>query len=267
MNMKYSSILSIFVALFVLAACGGGQQSSDQQSANSGETMDSEQTEASGPNTLTAAEKEEGWKLLFDGESTEHWRGYNDEKFPESGWQVEDGILSVLSSDGSVEGRGGDIVTKKEYDDFILKLEWRVSKGGNSGIFYAGIEQDEKAIYWSAPEMQILDNANHPDANRGKNGNRKAGSLYDLIPADPQNFTGHGEWQQVKIVVDGPHVEHWQNGEKVLEYDRWTPEWYEMIRDSKFNEHVEFGDAKKGHIGLQDHGHKVDFRNIKIKEL
>ncbi len=264
--MKSSTLMTFLLSFLLLTACGSGEQQ-DQQTEMKAETASTKQMESAEPNTLTKAEKEDGWKLLFDGESTEHWRGYNDEKFPEEGWEVKDGILTVLSSDGSVEGRGGDIVTKKKYEDFILKLEWRVSEGGNSGIFYAGIEQDGIPIYWSAPEMQVLDNANHPDANKGKNGNRQAGSLYDLIPAQPQNFTGHGKWQQVKIVVDGNHVEHWQNGEKVLEYDRWTPEWYEKIRNSKFADHPEFGDAKKGYIGLQDHGNKVDFRNIKLKEL
>ncbi len=265
--MKFSSLITLSTAFMLLIACGSGEQPDNPQSENNGEQMSTEQTEATGPNTLSAAEKEDGWKLLFDGESTDQWRGYNDDKFPEKGWVTDDNMLTVKESDGSVEGYGGDIITKKEYDDFILKLEWRVTKGGNSGIFYSAIEQDDIPVYWSAPEMQVLDNANHPDANRGKNGNRQAGSLYDLIPADPQNFTGHGEWQKVKIVVDGSHVEHWQNGEKVLEYERWTPEWYELIRDSKFKDHPEFGDAKKGHIGLQDHGNTVNFRNIKIKEL
>lgn len=134
-------------------------------------------------------------------------------------------------------------------------------------VFYRAIEQEDVAIYWSAPELQILDNVNHPDADRGENGNRKAGSLYDLIPAAPQTFTGHGEWQKVMIVAEGPKVEHWLNGTKVLEYELWTPDWYEMIRNSKFVDHPEFGDAREGHIGLQDHGTRASFRNIMIKEL
>lgn len=218
-------------------------------------------------NTLTAEERADGWELLFDGETTDEWRGYNDESFPDAGWVVEDGVLTIRGSDGSVEGSGGDIVTKKSYDDFVLKLEWKISEGGNSGIFYRALEQPTQAIYWSAPEMQVLDNANHPDANRGEDGNRKAGSLYDLIPADPQTFTGHGEWQDVMIVADGNHIEHWLNGEKVLEYNLWTPEWYQMIRDSKFRNHPEFGDMREGLIGLQDHGTTAHFRNIMIKEL
>ena len=218
-------------------------------------------------NTLTPEERANGWELLFDGETTEGWRGYDSEAFPESGWTINDGVLTIQGSDGGVSGSGGDIVTTGTYDDFVLKLEWKISEGGNSGIFYRGIEQPSQPIYWSAPEMQVLDNANHPDANRGEDGNRKSGSLYDLIPAEPQTFTGHGEWQQAMIVADGSHIEHWLNGEKVLEYNLWSGDWYSMIRDSKFQGHPEFGDAHEGRIGLQDHGTTAHFRNIMIKEL
>lgn len=218
-------------------------------------------------NTLTQKEKDNGWTLLFDGETTDGWRGYNKGKFPEEGWKVEGGNLIVMESGGDVSGQGGDIVTTSTYDDFVLKLEWKISEGGNSGIFYRILEQETQPSYWSAPEMQVLDNENHPDANKGEMGNRKSGSLYDLIPAKPQTFTGHGKWQQVKIVADGAHIEHWLNGEKVLEYELWTPEWYEMVRDSKFKCHPEFGDAHAGRIGLQDHGNRASYRNIKIKEL
>jgi hypothetical protein len=212
------------------------------------------------PNTLTAEERAEGWTLLFDGSTPEGWRGYGQAAFPDRGWTVEDGVLTV-------DGAGGDIVTTETYSDFVLRLEWKIAKGGNSGIVYCAVEHPDRAIYWSAPEMQILDNAHHPDAPRGENGNRKAGSLYDLIPADPQPFTGHGKWQEVMIVVEGGHVEHWLNGRKVLAYELWTPEWYRMLRDSKFRSHPEFGDAREGHIGLQEHGTTAHFRNIKIKTL
>lgn len=214
-------------------------------------------------NALTDEEKEEGWNLLFDGESTDEWRVYNGDTFPESSWIVEDNVLTFKPG-----GEGGkDIITREKYENFILKLEWKIAEGGNSGIFYKVMEQPNQAIYWSAPEFQLLDNENHPDAERGENGNRKSASLYDLLPADPQNANPYGEWNSAKIVVDGSHVEHWQNGSKVLEFEMWTPEWYEMIRNSKFREHPEFGDAREGHIGLQDHGDKVSFRNIKIRSL
>lgn len=214
-------------------------------------------------NGLTDEEKEEGWKLLFDGESTDQWREYNGDTFPESNWIIEDNTLTFRPG-----GEGGkDIITREKFENFILKIEWKIAEGGNSGIFYKVMEQPNQAIYWSAPEFQLLDNENHPDAEQGENGNRKSASLYDLIPADPQNANPSEEWNSAKIVVDGSHVEHWQNDTKVLEFELWTPEWYEMIRNSKFREHPEFGDARKGYIGLQDHGNKVSFRNIKIRAL
>lgn len=218
-------------------------------------------------NMLTEEEKSEGWILLFDGQSTDQWRGYNMDSFPEHGWVVEDNMLVFRAPGPNAESRPRDIITKKKFSDFRFKLEWMVEEGGNSGIFYHVLEQPTQSIYWSGLEMQILDNDNHPDANMGVNGNRKAGSLYDLIPADPQNTNPYGEWNSVEIVSRGNTIEHWQNGEKVLEYERWTPEWFEMIRKSKFVGHPEFGAIREGHLGLQDHGDEVKFRNLKIKEL
>lgn len=207
-------------------------------------------------------ESENGWKVLFDGTSIEHWRGYNKKQFLEKGWVVRNGTLIILPGEG-----GGSIITKEKYCNFILTLEWKVSKGANSGIFYRALEQPSEAIYWSALEMQVLDNENNPDATNGRNGDHKAGSLYDLIPANPQNTQPYGEWNSVKIVADGAHIEHWQNGEEVVEYELWTPEWYKMLRNSKFTNHPAFGDMRCGYIGLQDHGYKASFRNIKIKVL
>jgi hypothetical protein len=216
-------------------------------------------------NMLTEEEKSEGWMLLFDGNSTEHWRGYNMDAFPDVGWTVEDGAMVFRAPQN--RNRPLDIITKETFQDYIFKIDWKIERGGNSGIFYHVLEQPTQAIFWSGLEMQILDNENHPDADQGIAGNRKAGSLYDLIPANPQNTKPYGEWNSVKIVSDGPRVEHWQNGEKILEYERWTVEWFEMIRNSKFVGHPEFGALRQGHIGLQDHGDEVKFRNIKIKEL
>lgn len=218
-------------------------------------------------NTLTEAEEADGWKLLFDGENPgEHWRSYCQETFPDKGWTVENEAIKVISA-----GDGGDIISKKKYSDFELQLEWKVEKGGNSGIFYLAEEQcgeNGEAIWKSAPEMQILDNDNHPDANKGKNGNRQAGSLYDMISADPQNAKPHGEWNKVRILVNQGTVSHFQNGEKVLEYDLWSDSWKEMVANSKFAEYPGFVDvAKEGYIGLQDHGNNVWFRNIKIKDM
>src|SRR5699024_4298013 len=153
-------------------------------------------------------------------------------------WVAEDGLLTYSGSGG------GTIITKEKYDDFVLKLEWKIAKAGNSGIIYRAIEQPTEAIYWSGLEMQILDNSNNDD---GAQASHRSGSLYDLIPAEPQNANPYGEWNSVKLVVDGDHVEHWQNGEKVVEFTLWSPEWYEMLRNSKFVSHPAFGDAHEGH--------------------
>jgi len=216
-----------------------------------------------------AKEAEDEWTILFDGTSTENFRGYNKEEFPESGWVIEDGALKCIGSgEGEAGGEGGDIITKKKYGNFELSLEWKVSEGGNSGIFYLARELEGKEIYESAPEMQILDNERHIDAGLGKDGNRQAGSLYDLIPAVPQNAKPAGEWNQASIIVYQGTVVHKQNGEVVLEYHLWTDKWREMCANSKFADWPEFIDtAKEGYIGLQDHGNDVWFRNIKIKEL
>ncbi len=216
-------------------------------------------------NTLSDQEIADGWELLFDGESMDQWRVYNQEGIP-AGWVVEDGAM-VFDPEQRNDQYGLDIITKETYGDFELKLEWWLSEGGNSGIFYHVIEQEDKALYWSGPEMQILDNENHPDADQGVDGNRKAGSLYDLIPAVPQNAKPFGEWNSVKIVAKGDVIEHYQNGEMVLSFDRSTEEWKNLVAGSKFAPHSEFGTAAEGHIALQDHGDLVKFRNLKIRSL
>ena len=218
-------------------------------------------------NALTQQEIDEGWTLLFDGETSAGWRGYHKETFPETGWEIIDGTIHCLVSGRGEAGRGGDIITEKEYKNFELKLEWKIAEGGNSGIFYMGVEKPEQPIWQSAPEMQVLDNERHPDANKGKEGNRKAGSLYDLIPAKPQNANPAGQWNKVKIFIKDGLVEHWQNGEMVLEYHLWTMDWKKMVQESKFVKFPDFGEYAQGHIGLQDHGDDVWFRNIRIKEL
>ena len=218
-------------------------------------------------NELTQQEIDEGWVLLFDGETSKGWRGYNKETFPEAGWEIVDGTIHCIGSGRGEAGLGGDIIAEKTYKNFELKLEWKISEAGNSGIFYMGKEKEDQPIWQTAPEMQVLDNERHPDATKGKEGNRQAGALYDLIPAVPQNAKPVGEWNKVKIYVNEGLVEHWQNGEMVLEYHLWTPDWEKMVKESKFAEYPDFGEYQEGHIGLQDHGNDVWFRNIKIKEL
>lgn len=220
-------------------------------------------------NTLTQEEIDDGWVLLFDGQTSEGWRGWNKETFPEEGWVIEDGTLHCLETGTGEAGLGGDIIYDKIFSNFTLKLDWKIGEGGNSGIFYLAQEIPGWQIWKTAPEMQILDNERHLDAQLGKDGNRQAGSLYDLVPAVPQNAKPAGEWNTVEIMVYQGTVVHRMNGENVLEYHLWTDDWKNMIKDSKFPEYnPDWADvAKEGYIGLQDHGNDVWFRNIKIREM
>ena len=206
-------------------------------------------------NTLTEAERVAGWRLLFDGTTTAGWRGYMKQGAP-AGWQAVDGALTRAAA-------GGDIVTNDKYRNFELVLDWKVSEGGNSGIFYRAIEGPE-AIYHSAPEMQILDDAKHRD---GQSDLTSAGANYGLHAARRGVVKPPGEWNTSRLVVNGNHVEHWLNGEKLLEYELGSPEWKQLVVKSKFNEWPEYGKAAEGHIGLQDHGDWIAFRNIKIRVL
>ncbi len=221
--------------------------------------------------TAAAAESpaDEGWTVLFDGTSTDGWRGYNKSDFPPTGWEIVDGTLRCIGSGaGEAGGSGGDIIYDKKFSNFELSLEWKISEGGNSGIFILAQEIPGEPIYKSSPEMQILDNDKHPDAKLGVNGNRMASSLYDLIPANPQNTKPAGEWNQVGILCYQGTVVFRSNGANVVEFHLWTDEWKKMVADSKFKDWEWFvNPAREGYIGLQDHGNDVWFRNIKIKEL
>jgi hypothetical protein len=222
-----------------------------------------------GDNTLTKKEKKAGWSLLFDGKSTDQWRGYGKQEFPK-GWIIEDGALKCNGSGRGEAGAkdGGDIITKEQYQNFELSLEWKISEGGNSGIFILGQEVEGEPIYMSSPEMQVLDNEKHADAKLGRDGNRKSGSLYDMIPAVPQNAKTVGQWNKVVITVYKGTVIYNQNGKNVVEFHLWTDEWKKMVADSKFKDWPNFMDpASKGYIGLQDHGDDVWYKNIKIKVM
>jgi hypothetical protein len=215
---------------------------------------------------LSKWDKSEGFVLLFDGETSEGWRGYQKDFFPDK-WIIEDGTLHF---NPEADGSGGDIVYDKKFKNFHLKLEWKIAEGGNSGIFYLGSENESfNAIYRTAPEMQVLDNEKHPDAKLGTGGNRKAGSLYDLIPADPQNSKGAEKWNSAEVICKDGHVIHMQNGEKVVEYNFGTQMWSALVARSKFPglnpDWVNL--QEEGVIGLQDHGDHVWYRNIMIKIL
>ena len=206
-------------------------------------------------NILTPAEKSGGWKLLFDGASLQGWRRLKDES-PGVGWRVEGGVLVT-------SGKKEDLVTADEFGDFELSLEWKISEGGNSGVIYR-VGLGENATYRTGPEYQVLDNVKAED---NKLPNHLAGSLYDLV-APPKDFTKPvGEWNTTRIVVRGWHVQHWLNGEKVVDTDLGTPEGRAMIAASKFKSMPRFATLLRGHIALQDHGNVVSFRSIKVREL
>lgn len=204
---------------------------------------------------LTAAEREQGWRALFDGRTTNGWRGYKRQAIP-SGWQVVDGELTRVSG-------GGDIITVDQFADFELAVEWKVGPGGNSGIFYRVTESGEES-YHTGIEMQVLDDARHAD---GKSRLTSAGSLYALYPAPEGIVKPAGEWNSARVIARGNHVEHWLNGVKVVDAELWSPDWNRRLAASKFTQWPDYAKATRGHIGLQDHGDRVAFRNIKIREL
>ncbi len=207
---------------------------------------------------LTKKEKKQGWILLFDGKTSDGWQSYKGNPFPEKGWIIDNGILSVDPA-----GKGGDIITTTQFSDFELTLEFKLTKGANSGIKYFILPNSNLGC-----EFQVLDDDNHPDAKLGKNGNRKQGSLYDLIPADPnKKIKPIGEWNQARIVSKGNHVEHWLNGKKVVSYERGSADFKELIAGSKYKDIKDFATPTQTPILLQDHGDVVSYRNIKIRKL
>ncbi|MBC7745030.1 MAG: DUF1080 domain-containing protein [Flavobacterium sp.] len=222
-------------------------------------------------NNLTNLEKNQGWTLLFDGVSTDAWRGAFLKTFPAKGWQIKDGLLIVEPFGGAESTNGGDIITKKLYDDFELSVDFKLTEGANSGLKYfvdpnQPIPTNPRSAF--GLEYQILDDAMHPDAKLGTNGNRKLGSLYDLIPA-PVNKPAKsiGEWNTAKIISKGTHVEHWLNGVKLIEYERGDDAFRTLVALSKYKDIPNFGLITRGSILLQDHGNRVFYKNIKIREL
>ena len=207
------------------------------------------------PNTLTDAEKAEGWKLLFDGKTTDGWRGFKSDKMPE-GWTVEGGALART-------GKAGDIVSADEYASFDLKIDWKIAEGGNSGVFYA-VSEDDATVWKTGIEMQVLDDAKHHD---GQSPLTSAGSCYALYPPAKKVVRPVGEWNEARLVVKYPKVEHWLNGEKIVEYEINSADWKKRVAESKFKDMPKFATNAKGRLALQDHGDRVEYRNIKIREI
>ena len=213
-------------------------------------------------NKLTDYEQSQGWKLIFDGKSSQGWRSEKNDTFPETGWKIENGILTVEAVRGPGAKKPGSILTVDQYSDFELKLEVRLTEGANSGIKYHYIPNV------GGPEYQILDDKVHPDAKLGKvEGSRTFASLYDLIKAENKRVNEIGQWNTIRIISKGKHVEHWLNGFKVLEYNRDSDEFRNLVAQSKFSGIQGYGETDKGFIQLQEHNDEVSFRNIKIREL
>ena len=236
--------LFALVALFVIANACSAQSQPPQPPPSS-----------TNQNSLSDAERGAGWRLLFDGKTTAGWRNYGKTAISD-GWVVQDGALTRV-------GAGGDIITNDEFRNFELSIDWKIEPGGNSGIFYRAAE-DSDEIYWNAVEMQVLDDAKHPD---GQSSLTSAGAAYDLYPAPRGHINPGGEWNTARLVVNGNHVEHWLNGFKLLEYELGSRDWDAKVVGSKFKPHPRFGKNASGHIGLQDHGNIVAYRNIKIRVL
>jgi hypothetical protein len=200
---------------------------------------------------------EPSWRSLFDGRTADQWRAYCGESLP-AGWQVVDGALTRV-------GRAGDIVSREQYQDFELALEWKVEPGGNSGIMYRVAEAPELETVWqSGPEYQILDDARHADGRRPET---SAGACYGLYPAPRGVVRPAGEWNETRILVQGANVEHWLNGRRVVSYELGSAEWEARVRASKFSSMPRYGREPRGHIALQDHGDWVAYRNIRVRPV
>ncbi|WP_430932102.1 3-keto-disaccharide hydrolase [Saccharicrinis sp. 156] len=239
--MKKNYLICVVMALTILAGCACEKKD----------------------NTLTSQEKKEGWKLLFDGETTNGWRGFNSAEIPQA-WSATDGTLMSAGEGGDI---GGDIITTEKYDNFHLKLDWKLSPEGNSGIMYHVVEAPElKSTYYSGPEYQIIDDIGFPGGVTPYN---STGADYAMTPADTTQKVLYpvGEWNSSEIIFDNGKVSHYLNGKKIVEFTAWTEEWKANVANGKWSKYPAYGKAKTGHIALQDHGSYIWFKNIKIKAL
>ena len=233
------------------------------------------------PNTLTETEKASGWKLLWNGKNTDGWRSAKSEEFPKTGWTIHDGVLTVDAgwTNGEAEAQsGGDIITRRRYANFEMMADFKCSPGCNSGIKIF-VQPDLSPIDKKTGkptgkgsaiglELQILDDAKHPDAKLGRDGDRTIGSLYDLIPAPKdKKVLPIGEWNHARILSQGQHVTFWLNGAKTVGFELGSPEFRAAVAASKFKNIPGFGEWADGHILLQEHGSEVSFCNVKLREL
>ncbi len=214
------------------------------------------QAAAAGTQSARATTPDGSWQSLFDGRTIVGWHGFSTPGVIPAGWQAVDGAITRV-------GDGDDLVTDKVFGNFELTLEWRIAAKGNSGILYR-IDPAATVTYESGPEMQVLDDDGHPD---GKLRVTAAGSAFALYPAPLGAVKKVGEWNAIRLVVNGAHVEHWLNGVKTVEYELWSPDWLQRVQASKFKQWRNYGLAKRGYIGLQNHGDMVSFRSIRIREL
>lgn len=245
--------LPALAGLAMLVGCNAG-------TSNEGMPEERDVPEEQAMSESTAGE----WTTLFNGENLSGWRSYNEDA-PNPAWIVEDGTIVLDVDDGTEEMTGGDLITEQQFENFELELEWKLSEGGNSGLFYGVREIPEHDVaYMTGIEMQILDDERHPD---GANPATSVGACYALYPPVDKAVNPVGEWNKVRLVVDGGHAEHWLNGRKIVEYEIGSEDWNERISNSKFSEWEHFAKYRRGHIGLQDHTDRVWFRNIRIREL
>ena len=257
MSANFSKIgvtLILLTVLGIVPGCAGEQPAETVKSEEPAEPVEPV------VNALTDTETSEGWRLLFDGQTTEGWRGFKLDEVP-PGWVVQDGALYFSGEHG---GEGyGDLMTAEQFANFVLKLEWKISPGGNSGILYRVTENYDQEFH-TGPEFQIIDAPGFPEPLEG---GQLAGANYALHPPAKDVVKPAGEWNTSTLVVNGAHVEHWINGEKLVDYELWTDEWKKLVAATKFSEWPDYGLNKTGYIVLQDHGAPVWFRNVKIRVL